>query len=132
MRYTRRQSSARAYSNSLCVSNIIIVVVSMAGDMWPQGVRTPTDMTRFARLIVGPAASLENFGKLKLPEDREDTFLFVSRGGCERGTPLAELASCVPDMMEDLRELTGTTMTGRRWRLRPALLPMIAGMTPLN
>ena len=52
--------------------------VSQSRDnMWPNGVRTRDDMTRFARLIVGPTASLKDASKAKLPEDCDDTFLVV-------------------------------------------------------
>ena len=92
-----------------CVAGIVDLTMSMVGDVsqsrrniWPNGVQTNEDMKRFARLIVGPTASLEDYSQSRLPEDREDIFLFVSRGGCEQGTRLAELANCVPDMMEEL------------------------------
>ena len=71
-------------------------------NMWPNGVRTLDDMTRFGQLIVGPTASLENYYD-RLPEaNMQDTFLVVSRGGCGPGTPLADLQVCVPDMMAEL------------------------------
>ena len=72
-------------------------------NMWPKGVRTRKDMLCFARLIVGQEASVEDYGA-RLPMDMQDTFLFVSRGGCAQGTLLAELANCVPNMMEELTQ----------------------------
>ena len=78
--------------------------VSMTGDMWPKGVRTHSDMRRFAHLIAGRNAYVEDLSKSKLPEIRQDTFLYVCRGGCARGTPLGGLQNCVPDMMEELRQ----------------------------
>ena len=88
--------------------SVLQSAVSMVGEsplsgqnMWPKGVRTKEDMHRFARLIVGPEASLEDYGR-RLPGDMQDTFLLVSRDGCGQGTLLAELANCVPDMMEEL------------------------------
>ena len=84
-----------------CVAGIVDLTMSMVGDVsrsrrniWPNGVQTNEDMKRFARLIVGPTASLEDYSQSRLPEDRDDIFLFVSRGGCEQGTRLAELANC--------------------------------------
>ena len=70
--------------------------------MWPNGVRTNEDTRRFARLIVGPRAELEDCSETRLPDDRHDSFLYVSRGGCGDGTPLAALRACVPDMMQEL------------------------------
>ena len=106
---TRGNSSRLEDCQILCVAAIADLTVRMVGDLswsrqniWPNGVRTNEDMNRFARLIVGPTASLEDYSQSGLPEDREDIFLFVSRGGCEQGTRLAELANCVPDMMEEL------------------------------
>ena len=81
----------------------VVVALNMTCDMWPNGVRTSTDMTRFARLIVGPLADLVNVSNTKLPETMDDCFLYVSRGGCGPGTRLAPLESCVPDMMDELR-----------------------------
>ena len=70
--------------------------------MWPNGVRTKEDMSRFGRLIVGPTAVLEDY-QARLPvADMQDTFLVVCRGGCAEGTLLANLANCVPNMMEEL------------------------------
>ena len=90
------------------LESVLQSAVSMVGEsplsgqnMWPKGVRTKEDMHRFARLIVGPEASLEDYGR-RLPGDMQDTFLLVSRDGCGQGTLLAELANCVPDMMEEL------------------------------
>ena len=71
-------------------------------NMWPHGVRTNEDMQRFSRLIVGEQACLEDYSQVRLPEDRSDIFLFVSRGGCAPGTVLAALADCVPSMMDEL------------------------------
>ena len=76
----------------------------MTGDMWPKGVRTHSDMRRFAHLIAGRNAYVEDLSQSKLPEIRQDTFLYVCRGGCARGTPLGGLQNCVPDMMEELRQ----------------------------
>ena len=91
-------SSRLEDSQILCVAAIADLTVRMVGDLswsrqniWPNGVRTNDDMNRFARLIVGPTASLEDYSQSRLPEDREDIFLFVSRGGCEQGTRLAEV-----------------------------------------
>ena len=76
----------------------------MTGDMWPKGVRTHSDMRRFAHLIAGRNAYVEDLSKSKLPEIRQDTFLYVCRGGCAGGTPLGGLQNCVPDMMEELTQ----------------------------
>ena len=81
---------------------VCVVVKHSCQSMWPNGVRTNEDMYRFARLIVGPQALLEDYSETRLPEHRHDTFLYVSRGGCGDGMPLAALRACVPDMMTEL------------------------------
>ena len=93
------------HSATGCVVGVSAISMSLSREnMWPHGVRTRDDMERFARLIVGPTVSVEDASKAKLPEDCDDVFLLVSRGGCEQGTCLAELANSVPDMMEELTQ----------------------------
>ena len=42
--------------------------VSMTGDMWPKGVRTHSDMRRFAHLIAGRNAYVEDLSKLAVTD----------------------------------------------------------------
>ena len=71
-------------------------------NMWPDGVRTQQDMFRFGRMMLGEHADLQDYSNWRLPEARQDCFLFVSRGGCASGSSLGRLADCVPDLMEEL------------------------------
>ena len=64
------------------------------------GVRTRDDMMRFSQMICGDHAIFDY--KDRMPEDRSDCWLFVSRGACATGALLAGLADCVPGMIEDL------------------------------
>ena len=77
------------HTSSRLETCVCVVVKHSCQSMWPNGVRTNEDMYRFARLIVGPQAELEDYSETRLPEHRHDTFLYVSRGGCGDGTPLS-------------------------------------------
>ena len=97
------QLLAQAWSECLCWCDII-AAVSMSGNTWPKGVRTHSDMRCFSKLMLGPTAVVSDLSRSKLPEIRQDTFLYVCRGGCAAGTRLGDLANCVPEMMDELRQ----------------------------
>ena len=108
-------NSAIVLSRTLALSASMVVDGSLSSqNMWPHGVRTNEDMQRFSRLIVGEQACLEDYSQVRLPEDRSDIFLFVSRGGCAPGTSVADLADCVPRTMEELVHYAVNTVGNSR------------------
>ena len=79
-----------------------VTVVMPPENMWPSGVKSLEDMQRFSRMFLGDQV-IEDYGD-RMPETRPDCWLFVCRGGCKEGTPLAELADCVTGIMEDVEQ----------------------------
>ena len=68
---------------------------------WPTGVTSLSDAEKFAKLICGPHAKIENYAS-RLPHRTTKSFLLFIPGGCNE-KPVSEIERCIEDLMSEVK-----------------------------